>query len=44
MSYSSAKEHDLVVRQNDAWRTEGIADFLSGEYKPGLESHDRKKA
>jgi len=44
MSYSSAKEQDLVVRQNDAWRTEGIADFLSGEYKPGLESHDRKKA
>jgi trans-feruloyl-CoA hydratase/vanillin synthase len=43
MSYTSAKEHDLVVRQNDAWRTEGIADFLKGEYRPGLESHDRRK-
>jgi len=44
MSYTSAKEHDLVVRQNDAFRTEGIGDFLKGDYKPGLESHDRKKA
>ena len=44
MSYTSAKEFELVSRQNDAWRTEGIADFLKGEYKPGLESHDRKRA
>jgi trans-feruloyl-CoA hydratase/vanillin synthase len=44
MSYTSAKEHDLVIRQNDAFRTEGISDFLKGDYKPGLESHDRKKA
>jgi trans-feruloyl-CoA hydratase/vanillin synthase len=44
MSYTSAKEHDLVMRQNDAFRTEGISDFLKGDYKPGLESHDRKKA
>jgi feruloyl-CoA hydratase/lyase len=44
MSYTSAKEHDLVVRQNDAWRSEGIGDFLKGDYKPGLESHDRKNA
>jgi trans-feruloyl-CoA hydratase/vanillin synthase len=44
MSYTSAKEHDLIVRQNDAWRSEGIGDFLKGEYKPGLESHDRKGA
>jgi trans-feruloyl-CoA hydratase/vanillin synthase len=43
MSYTSAKEHDLVVRQNDSWRTEGIGDFLKGSYKPGLESHDRIK-
>jgi trans-feruloyl-CoA hydratase/vanillin synthase len=39
MSYSSAKEMELVVRQNDAWRTEGIGDFLKGQYRPGLESH-----
>jgi trans-feruloyl-CoA hydratase/vanillin synthase len=44
MNYTSAKEAELVVRQNDAWRTEGIGDFLKGEYKPGLESHDRKRA
>lgn len=39
MSYSSAKEMELVVQQNDAWRTEGIGDFLKGKYRPGLESH-----
>jgi trans-feruloyl-CoA hydratase/vanillin synthase len=44
MSYTSAKEFELVVRQNDAWRAEGIGDFLKGEYKPGLESHERKRA
>ncbi len=44
MSYTSAKEAELVSRQNDAFRTEGISDFLKGEYKPGLESHDRKRA
>ena len=37
MSYTTAKEQELVVRQNDAWRTEGIGDFLKGEYRPGLE-------
>lgn len=41
MSYSSAKEMELVVQQNDAWRTEGIGDFLKGKYRPGLESHDK---
>jgi feruloyl-CoA hydratase/lyase len=40
MSYSSAKEMELVVQQKDAWRTEGIGDFLKGKYRPGLESHD----
>jgi trans-feruloyl-CoA hydratase/vanillin synthase len=43
MNYSSAKEMELVVAQNDAWRTEGIGDFLKGKYKPGLESHDQVK-
>lgn len=41
MSYSFAKESELVLLQNDAWRTEGIGDFLKGKYKPGLESHDQ---
>jgi trans-feruloyl-CoA hydratase/vanillin synthase len=43
MSYSSAKEMELVLRQNDAWRTEGIGDFLKGRYRPGLESHGQAK-
>jgi len=41
ISYSFAKEAELVLQQNDAWRTEGIGDFLKGKYKPGLESHDK---
>lgn len=43
MSYSSAKEMELVLRQGDAWRTEGIGDFLKGKYRPGLESHGAEK-
>lgn len=39
MNYSMAKELELVQRQNDAWRKEGIQDFLKGKYKPGLETH-----
>ncbi len=39
MSYSFAKEQELVLRQGDAFKTEGIGDFLKGKYKPGLESH-----
>jgi len=39
MNYSMAKELELVQRQNDAFRKEGIGDFLKGKYKPGLESH-----
>lgn len=39
MNYSFAKEMELVKLQNDAWRSEGIGDFLKGKYRPGLESH-----
>ena len=39
MNYAMAKELELVQRQNDAWRKEGIGDFLQGKYRPGLESH-----
>jgi feruloyl-CoA hydratase/lyase len=39
MNFSMAKELELVQRQNDAWRKEGIGDFLQGKFKPGLESH-----
>lgn len=40
MAYSFAKEQELVLRQGDAWKKEGIGDFLKGKYKPGLESHN----
>ena len=40
MAYAFAKEQELVIRQGDAWKTEGIGDFLKGKFKPGLESHD----
>jgi trans-feruloyl-CoA hydratase/vanillin synthase len=43
MNYSSAKEMELVLRQNDAWRSEGIGDFLKGKYRPGFESHGEAK-
>jgi trans-feruloyl-CoA hydratase/vanillin synthase len=39
MNLAMAKELELVQRQNDAWRKEGIQDFLQGKYKPGLEAH-----
>ncbi len=39
MDYSFAKEQALVLRQGDAFKREGIGDFLKGKYKPGLESH-----
>ena len=44
MNYSAAKEAELVLRQKDAWRSEGIGDFLQGKYKPGLESHGGAEA
>jgi trans-feruloyl-CoA hydratase/vanillin synthase len=43
MNYAMAKELELVQRQNDAWRTEGIGDFLAGKYRPGLPSSPRQK-
>jgi feruloyl-CoA hydratase/lyase len=39
MNYTMAKELELVQRQSDAFRKEGIQDFLEGKYKPGLETH-----
>ena len=39
MAYAFAKEQELVLRQGDAWKKEGIGDFLKGKYKPGLQSH-----
>jgi trans-feruloyl-CoA hydratase/vanillin synthase len=39
IDYACAKEMELVLRQGDAFRKQGIGDFLKGEYRPGLESH-----
>lgn len=39
MAYSFAKEQELILRGGDAFKKEGIGDFLKGKYKPGLESH-----
>jgi feruloyl-CoA hydratase/lyase len=39
LSYSAAKESEVILRQNDAWREEGIGDFIRGKYKPGLGAH-----
>jgi trans-feruloyl-CoA hydratase/vanillin synthase len=41
MSYTAAKEAELVLRQKDAWREEGIGDFLKGKYRPGLGGHEQ---
>ncbi len=40
MAYSFAKEQELINKQGDAFKKEGIGDFLQGKFKPGLESHD----
>lgn len=39
MNFSMAKEMELTHRQGDAWRREGIGDFIDGKYRPGLEAH-----
>jgi feruloyl-CoA hydratase/lyase len=41
MNFSNAKSAQHVARQNDAFRKEGIVDFLAGKYRPGLDSHER---
>jgi trans-feruloyl-CoA hydratase/vanillin synthase len=41
MNYSAAKEAEVTLRQQGAWRDEAIGDFLADKFKPGLESHDK---
>ena len=41
MSYSSALEAQHVARQGDAFRKEGIGDFLEKKYRPGLGGHEQ---
>ncbi len=40
MSYASAMEAWHVQRQSDAFREEGIGDFLDKKYRPGLGGHE----
>jgi feruloyl-CoA hydratase/lyase len=44
VNYAAAKEMELVVRQNDAWRVQGIGDFLAGKSRPGLSDGDRSNS
>lgn len=41
VNFANAKLAQHKQRQNDAFREEGIKDFLDGKYRPGLESHER---
>jgi feruloyl-CoA hydratase/lyase len=40
LNFIVAKEAEMTVMQGDAWRREGIKDFVAGEYKPGLGGHE----
>lgn len=44
LNFSAAKEAEMTLRQGDAWRNEGIADFTQGRYRPGLGGHEAVKA
>jgi trans-feruloyl-CoA hydratase/vanillin synthase len=41
LNYIVAKEAEMTMRQGDAWRNEGIGDFVAGEYRPGLGGHEK---
>lgn len=39
IDYAAAKQAELSLLQGDVWRSQGMGDFLTGSYRPGLESH-----
>lgn len=39
VNFAAAKQAELTMRQNDAWRREGISSFLAGEFRSGLERY-----
>lgn len=43
VAFASAKEAEIQLLQNDAWRKEGIGDFMAGKYRPGLGGHQGKE-
>lgn len=43
MSYTAAKEQEVLVAQKGAWLESGIGDFVKGLYKPGMEGNETVK-
>ncbi len=43
LNFIVTKEAQMTMMQGDAWRNEGIRDFVSGEYKPGLGGHEKTR-
>ena len=41
LNFIVAKEAEMTMMQGDAWRREGIGDFVAGDYKPGLGGHEK---
>ena len=41
LNFIVAKEGEMTVKQGDAWRREGIGDFVAGEYRPGMGGHEK---
>jgi trans-feruloyl-CoA hydratase/vanillin synthase len=41
INFAGAKSDQLTMKQNDSWRSEGIGDFLTGKYRPGLGGHEK---
>jgi trans-feruloyl-CoA hydratase/vanillin synthase len=39
ISYTAAKEDEVLHLQNGGWIEQGVGDFVQGKYRPGLESH-----
>lgn len=40
MDYSAGKQAELTLNQRDAWRDEGIGDFMAKKFRPGLGGHE----
>ncbi len=40
MSYTAAKEDELLSAQKGGWIESGVGDFVKGKFKPGLEGHE----
>jgi len=40
MSYTAAKEQEVLMAQQGAWLEQGIGDFIEGKYKPGLQGNE----